>query len=82
MRNEEKIKEKLKKLKEKNIEKYNFAISTLLDTEKEILQLKFGLIDNKEYTFEEISKRIMPNRPIMKERIRQIFEKALRKVEL
>jgi len=55
-------------------------ISSVLDTlqvrEKQVLELRFGLIDGTCYTLEEVGKRFN----VTRERIRQIEAKALRKL--
>ena len=57
-----------------------------------ILQLRFGLIDGKEYTYKEIGKRVWSTHPCFKystnspyceisqERVRQILCKSIRKI--
>lgn len=66
--------------KEIDIHKAAEALDQVMDTlaprEKEILRLRYGLTDGKEYTLEEVSQKF----GVTKERIRQIEAKALRKL--
>lgn len=59
-------------LKEK-IEKY---LQNLPQREREVLELRFGLVDGKDHTLEEVSNYFN----VTRERIRQIESKALRKL--
>lgn len=52
------------------------VLSTLEEREKEVIIMRFGLVDNKPKTLEEIGKHF----DLTRERIRQIEEKALRKL--
>lgn len=52
------------------------ALASLTDRERDVLELRFGLRDGKEYTLEEISKFF----DVTRERVRQIEAKALRKL--
>ena len=52
------------------------VLSTLQEREKEVLELRFGLIDGTSHTLEEVGKRFN----VTRERIRQIEAKALRKL--
>ena len=52
------------------------VLSTLQPREKEVLELRFGLIDGTYHTLEEVGKRFS----VTRERIRQIEAKALRKL--
>lgn len=52
------------------------ALSSLTPREKEIIQYRYGLIDGKVYTLEQIGKKFN----LTKERIRQIEDGALRKL--
>ncbi len=52
------------------------ALSALSDRERQVLELRFGLNDNKEHTLEEVSRYF----DVTRERIRQIEAKALRKL--
>ncbi len=52
------------------------ALDVLSDREREVLELRFGLKDGREYTLEEVSRHF----DVTRERIRQIEAKALRKL--
>ncbi|MBQ7265684.1 MAG: RNA polymerase sigma factor RpoD [Firmicutes bacterium] len=52
------------------------VLDTLADREKQVLKLRFGLIDGKARTLEEVGSRFN----VTRERIRQIEAKALRKL--
>jgi len=52
------------------------VLDTLNPREKEVLMLRFGLVDNKEKTLEEVGQIY----GVTRERIRQIEDKALRKL--
>ena len=52
------------------------VLETLQPREKEVLELRFGLIDGTYHTLEEVGKRFS----VTRERIRQIEAKALRKL--
>jgi RNA polymerase primary sigma factor len=52
------------------------ALDFLTERERQVLELRFGLIDNKDHTLEEVSQYF----DITRERIRQIEAKALRKL--
>jgi len=52
------------------------ALSGLSDKEREVLELRFGLVDGKDHTLEEVSNYFH----VTRERIRQIEAKALRKL--
>jgi RNA polymerase primary sigma factor len=52
------------------------CMQLLDDREREILQLRYGFIDGKEYTLEEVGKRFK----ITRERVRQIEAKAIRRL--
>lgn len=54
----------------------NQALSSLTPREKEIIQYRYGLIDGRTYTLEQIGKKFN----LTKERIRQIEDSALRKL--
>ncbi len=52
------------------------ALAVLTDREREVIELRFGLLDGKVYTLEEVGKRFN----VTRERIRQIESRALRKL--
>jgi RNA polymerase primary sigma factor len=52
------------------------ALNLLSDREREVLELRFGLLDGKDHTLEEVSRHF----DVTRERIRQIEAKALRKL--
>ncbi len=52
------------------------ALSVLSDREREVLELRFGLLDGKDHTLEEVGQYFK----VTRERIRQIEAKALRKL--
>jgi len=52
------------------------ALNLLSDREREVLELRFGLVDGKDHTLEEVSRHF----DVTRERIRQIEAKALRKL--
>ena len=52
------------------------ALAVLTDREREVLELRYGLIDGKDHTLEEVGKYFH----VTRERIRQIEAKALRKL--
>ena len=52
------------------------ALAVLTDREREVLELRYGLIDGKDHTLEEVGKYFN----VTRERIRQIEAKALRKL--
>ena len=57
-------------------EQIQSALSVLSDREREVLELRFGLSDGREYTLEEVGRHFN----VTRERIRQIEAKALRKL--
>lgn len=57
-------------------EKINAVLHTLTEREREILEQRFGLIDGRERTLEEIGRHFR----VTRERVRQIEAKALRKM--
>jgi RNA polymerase primary sigma factor len=57
-------------------EQVQSALTALSDREREVLELRFGLVDGKDHTLEEVSKYF----DVTRERIRQIEAKALRKL--
>jgi RNA polymerase primary sigma factor len=52
------------------------ALSVLSDRERQVLELRFGLVDGKDHTLEEVGQYFN----VTRERIRQIEAKALRKL--
>jgi RNA polymerase primary sigma factor len=52
------------------------ALGVLSDREREVLQMRFGLVDGEDHTLEEVGKHF----GVTRERIRQIEAKALRKL--
>jgi RNA polymerase primary sigma factor len=52
------------------------ALDGLLDRERQVLELRFGLMDGEDHTLEEVSRYFN----VTRERIRQIEAKALRKL--
>ena len=52
------------------------ALAPLSDREKEVLRLRYGLGAEREYTLEEIGKRLS----VTRERVRQIESRALQKL--
>jgi len=52
------------------------ALAPLSDREKEVLRLRYGLGTDREFTLEEIGKRLS----VTRERVRQIESRALQKV--
>jgi RNA polymerase primary sigma factor len=57
-------------------EQVQHALEALSERERDVLELRFGLRDGKEYTLEEVSRYFN----VTRERIRQIEAKALRKL--
>ncbi len=57
-------------------EQVQFALAALSERERQVLELRFGLIDGKDHTLEEVSRYFN----VTRERIRQIEAKALRKL--
>lgn len=57
-------------------EQVQSALTVLSDREREVLELRFGLVDGKDHTLEEVSRHFN----VTRERIRQIESKALRKL--
>lgn len=52
------------------------ALAVLSDREREVLEMRFGLLDGKDHTLEEVGQHFN----VTRERIRQIEAKALRKL--
>jgi RNA polymerase primary sigma factor len=57
-------------------EQVQSALTALTEREREVLELRFGLVDGKDHTLEEVSAFF----DVTRERIRQIEAKALRKL--
>ena len=57
-------------------EQVQSALAALSDREREVLELRYGLIDGKDHTLEEVGQYFK----VTRERIRQIEAKALRKL--
>jgi len=57
-------------------ERINAVLSTLTEREREILEQRFGLIDGRDRTLDEIGRHFK----VTRERVRQIEAKALRKM--
>ncbi len=57
-------------------EQVHNALGALTDREREVLELRYGLIDGKDHTLEEVGQYFK----VTRERIRQIEAKALRKL--
>ncbi len=57
-------------------EQVQHALAALSERERQVLELRFGLIDGKDHTLEEVSRYFK----VTRERIRQIEAKALRKL--
>lgn len=58
-------------------EELDTVLSTLTDREERVLRLRFGLLDGRQRTLEEVGKEF----GVTRERIRQIEAKALRKLK-
>ncbi len=57
-------------------EQVKHALAVLSDREREVLEMRFGLLDGKDHTLEEVGQYFN----VTRERIRQIEAKALRKL--
>ena len=57
-------------------EQIQSVLSVLTDRERQVLELRFGLVDGKDHTLEEVSRYFN----VTRERVRQIEAKALRKL--
>jgi RNA polymerase primary sigma factor len=57
-------------------EQVQHALTALSERERQVLELRFGLVDGKDHTLEEVSRYF----DVTRERIRQIEAKALRKL--
>ncbi len=58
-------------------EELDDVLGTLTDREERVLRLRFGLVDGRQRTLEEVGKEFN----VTRERIRQIEAKALRKLK-
>ncbi len=54
----------------------NRALSSLTQREREVIQLRFGLLDDQDHTLEEVGRMLK----VTRERVRQIEERAIRKL--
>lgn len=52
------------------------ALSSLTLRERQVIELRFGLVDDHDYTLEEVGRRLS----VTRERVRQIEERAIRKL--
>ncbi|NTU57258.1 MAG: sigma-70 family RNA polymerase sigma factor, partial [Anaerolineales bacterium] len=57
-------------------EQIRAALTSLADREREVIEMRFGLLDGQDHTLEEVSRFF----DVTRERIRQIEAKALRKL--
>jgi RNA polymerase primary sigma factor len=57
-------------------EQVQHALQVLTERERQVLELRFGLVDGMDHTLEEVSRYF----DVTRERIRQIEAKALRKL--
>ena len=57
-------------------EQIRSALGVLSEREREVLEMRFGLLDGQDHTLEEVGKHF----GVTRERIRQIEAKALRKL--
>lgn len=64
-------------LKDMTIRALDDILSTLTDREEKVLRLRYGLLDGKTYTLEEVGREF----GVTRERIRQIEAKAMRKLK-
>lgn len=58
------------------VDQLNSVLDHLSDREREIIKLRFGLVDGQQYTFAEIGRLY----DLSRERVRQIQDKAMRKL--
>ena len=52
------------------------VLDNLTTRERQVIELRFGLRDNHDYTLEEVGKKLR----VTRERVRQIEERAIRKL--
>ena len=52
------------------------ALSSLTLRERQVIELRFGLVDDRDYTLEEVGRQLN----VTRERVRQIEERAIRKL--
>jgi RNA polymerase primary sigma factor len=52
------------------------VLSNLNPRERQVIELRFGLLDDRDYTLEEVGRRLK----VTRERVRQIEERAIRKL--
>jgi RNA polymerase primary sigma factor len=52
------------------------ALSNLTQRERQVIELRFGLVDDRDYTLEEVGRQLN----VTRERVRQIEERAIRKL--
>ena len=52
------------------------VLNNLTQREREVIELRFGLLDDKDHTLEEVGRRLK----VTRERVRQIEERAIRKL--
>jgi RNA polymerase sigma factor (sigma-70 family) len=72
------LEEKFNQMPKENVfDGINFALAGLSYREKNVLMLRYGLIDGQSYTLEEVGHIFK----VTRERIRQVEAKAIRKVE-
>jgi RNA polymerase primary sigma factor len=66
---------------EENIALLNEMLSKLRAREERIIRLRFGLVDGRVHTLDEVGQELDPKKPITRERVRQIETKAMRKLD-
>ncbi len=52
------------------------VLGNLTEREREVIELRFGLVDDKDHTLEEVGRMLK----VTRERVRQIEERAIRKL--
>ena len=52
------------------------ALASLPERERQVIELRFGLMDDHDHTLEEVGKKLK----VTRERVRQIEERAIRKL--